>query len=189
MFVKPANMGSSVGVSKVKTADDLAAAIARAVEYDEWFVVEEAIAGREVECAVLGDLEPRASVLGEVKPKAEFYDYDDKYSGDGAELVIPAEVPESVSTEARSLAVRAFEAVRAEGFARVDFFYEERGRGLLLNEVNTIPGFTPYSMYPQLWAASGLSYAELIDELVRLAVARHERRSGRRGRPRPQLGR
>ena len=188
VFVKPSNMGSSVGVSKVKTADDLAAAVDLALQYDEWVVIEEAVVGREVECAVLGNLSPRASVMGEIVPKAEFYDYDDKYSGDGAELVIPADLPAEVSDAARALAVRAFEAVRAEGFARVDFFYEEAGRGLLLNEVNTIPGFTPYSMYPQLWAATGLPYAELIDELVRLAIERHDRRVGRVGQPRPQLG-
>jgi D-alanine-D-alanine ligase len=188
VFVKPANMGSSVGVSKVKTPDDLAAAVELALQYDEWVLIEEAVVGREVECAVLGNLEPRASVMGEIKPKAEFYDYDDKYSGDGAELVIPADLPTAVSDDARALAVRAFHAVRAEGFARVDFFYEEGGRGLLLNEVNTIPGFTPYSMYPQLWAATGLPYAELIDELVRLAVERHDRKAARVGRPRPQLG-
>ena len=188
VFVKPSNMGSSVGVSKVKAPADLAAAVELALAYDEWVVIEEAVTGREVECAVLGNLEPRASVVGEIIPTAEFYDYDDKYSGDGAELVIPAEVPEAVSEEARLLAIRAFEAVRAEGLARVDFFYEEGGRGLLLNEVNTIPGFTPYSMYPQLWAASGVPYRELIDELVRLAIERHDRRAARVGRPRPQLG-
>jgi D-alanine-D-alanine ligase len=181
-------MGSSVGVSKVKTAADLMAAVQLALTYDEWVLVEEAITGREIECAVLGNSTPRASVMGEIIPKAEFYDYDDKYSGDGAELVIPADLPVEVSDAARTLAIRAFHAVRAEGFARVDFFYEERGRGLLLNEVNTIPGFTPYSMYPQLWAATGLPYAELIDELVRLALERHERRARRVGQPRPQLG-
>ena len=189
VFVKPSNMGSSVGVTKVKTPDDLRAAVDLALEYDEWIVIEEAVTGREIECAVLGNLEPRASVMGEIIPKAEFYDYDDKYSGEGAELVIPADLPGDVSDAARALAVRAFEAVRAEGFARVDFFYEEGGRGLLLNEVNTIPGFTPYSMYPQLWAATGLPYDQLIDELVRLALERHDRRVNRVGRPRPQLGR
>ena len=188
VFVKPSNMGSSVGVSKVKAEADLGPAIDLALAYDEWVVIEESVTGREVECAVLGLLDPRASVVGEIVPKAEFYDYDDKYSGDGAELVIPADLPSSVSEEARRLAVDAFVAVRAEGLARCDFFYEERGRGLLLNEVNTIPGFTPYSMYPQLWAASGLPYEQLIDELVRLAIERHDRRMRRVGRPRPQLG-
>ena len=180
VFVKPSNMGSSVGVTKVTSADDLPAALAAAFAFDEWVVIEEAISGRELECAVLGLLTARASVVGEIVPKAEFYDYDDKYSGDGAELVIPADVPPSVSDELRAVALRAFEVVRAEGLARVDFFYEEGGRGLLLNEVNTMPGFTPYSMYPQLWAATGVPYDELIDELVRLAIERHERRSSRR---------
>ncbi|MEA3018512.1 MAG: D-alanine-D-alanine ligase [Actinomycetota bacterium] len=194
VFVKPSNMGSSVGVTKVKTAADLGAAVEHALSYDEWVVIEEAVVGREVECAVLGNLEPRASVIGEIIPKAEFYDYDDKYSGDGAELVIPADLPVEVSDRARAIAIDAFRVVRAEGFARVDFFYEEtgpsgeRGRGLLLNEVNTIPGFTPLSMYPRLWDATGVGYVELIDELVRLAVERHDRRNARRGRPRPQLG-
>jgi D-alanine-D-alanine ligase len=180
VFVKPSNMGSSVGVSKVRSAVDLRAAIDLALSYDEWLVIEEAVDGREVECAVLGDLHPEASVLGEIIPKAEFYDYDDKYSGEGAELVIPADLPPRVMDEARALAIHAFEVVRAEGMARVDFLYEERGRGLLLNEVNTIPGFTPYSMYPQLWKASGLEYAALIDRLVALALERHQRRERRR---------
>ena len=188
VFVKPSNMGSSVGVTKVKTTAGLEAAVDLALQYDEWVVVEEAIVGREVECGVLGLTEPRASVVGEIIPKAEFYDYDDKYSGDGAELVVPANVPTEVSDRTRELALAAFDAVRAEGLARVDFFYEEPGRGLLLNEVNTMPGFTPFSMYPRLWAASGIRYDELIDELVRLAVERHDRRSNRVGRPRPQLG-
>jgi D-alanine-D-alanine ligase len=178
--VKPANMGSSVGVSKVKTADELLPAIDAAFAHDEWVIVEEAISGRELECAVLGLLTPRASVVGEIVPKAEFYDYEDKYSGVGAELVIPADVPASVSDSLRALALQAFDVVRAEGLARVDFFYEEGGRGLLLNEVNTMPGFTPYSMYPQLWAATGLPYDELIDSLVSLAIERYDRRATRR---------
>jgi len=180
VFVKPSNMGSSVGVSKVKTPADLPAALDAAFAFDEWAIVEEAIDGRELECAVLGLLAPEASVVGEIIPKAEFYDYDDKYSGEGADLVIPADVPESVSAELRALALRAFDVLRADGFARVDFFYEEDGRGLLLNEINTIPGFTPYSMYPQLWAATGVPYPELIDRLVQLALERHDRRALRR---------
>src|SRR5690606_22774109 len=112
----------------------------------------------------------------------EFYDYDDKYSGEGAELHVPAELPLPVAVEVRRLALRAFTALRCEGMARVDFFYEEGGRGLLVNEVNTIPGFTPYSMYPQLWAASGVPYAELVDRLVGHALARHARRTRRAGR-------
>lgn len=176
VFVKPANMGSSIGVSKVSTADELRDAVDEAARFDDWIVFEEAVAGRELECAVLGNAAPRASVVGEVRPGADFYDYDDKYE-DGAELLIPAPLPQPVSDELRELAVRTFKALRCEGMARVDFFLEEDGRGPLVNEVNTIPGFTPISQYPRLWEASGLPYARLIDELVALALERHERRS------------
>jgi D-alanine-D-alanine ligase len=178
LFVKPANMGSSVGVSKAKTVEAVRDAIELALSYDEWVVVEEAISGREIEVAVLGNLEPRASVPGEIVPGAEFYDYADKYLDDGSQAVIPARLSQEASDEVRRLAVRVFEVLRCEGMARVDFFYEDGpdGRGFLCNEVNTIPGFTPISMYPKLWIASGLSYSELIDELVRLALERHTRR-------------
>ena len=174
-FVKPANMGSSVGVTKAKTIEEVRDAIAVALSYDEWVVVEEAVTGREIEVAVLGNLEPRASVAGEVIPGKEFYDYEDKYVDDGAQLVIPASLAPEQMDAVRDLAVRVFSTLRCEGMARVDFFYEEGGRGFLLNEVNTIPGFTPISMYPKLWQASGLGYPELIDELVRLAIERHGR--------------
>ena len=183
-FVKPANMGSSVGVSKVSSPDELAAALDVAFLYDEWVLVEEGVTAREVECAVLGGLEPAATRLGEIVPGADFYDYEDKYSGAGAELFVPADVPDGVHEEARSLAVRAFEALRCDGLARVDFFYEEGGRGLLVNEINTMPGFTPYSMYPQLWAAEGLEYPALVDRLVELALERHARRAAHAGRAR-----
>lgn len=178
IFVKPANMGSSVGVSKAHDLEELNAAVAEAERFDDWIVFEESLVARELECAVLGNERPRASVVGEVVPGAEFYDYDDKYNDGAAELRIPAPVPHSVSDEMRALAVDAFRALRCEGFARVDFFFEEDGRGLLINEINTIPGFTPISMYPKLWEASGLSYSRLIDELVALALERHQRRSG-----------
>jgi D-alanine-D-alanine ligase len=164
-------------VSRVADVGELAAAVALATEYDEWVVIEESAHGREIEVAVLGNANPRASVPGEIVPGHEFYDYEDKYLDEGAELIIPADLPEPVVAELQDLAVKAFEALRCDGMARVDFFYEEDGRGLLLNEVNTIPGFTPISMYPKLWAASGLPYDELIDELVRLALERHDRRS------------
>jgi D-alanine-D-alanine ligase len=181
-FVKPANLGSSVGVSKAKTAAGLRAAIDLAFSYDEWIVVEEAIEGREIECAVLGNLHPRASVPGEIRPKAEFYDYDEKYVNDTADLLVPAPLtPTEVDTVQR-LAVAAFKALRCEGMARVDFFYEECGRGFLVNELNTIPGFTPISMYPKMWQASGLSYQQLVDELVQLALERHRRRRRRTDR-------
>nr|MBA2625516.1 D-alanine--D-alanine ligase [Acidimicrobiia bacterium] len=184
VFVKPANLGSSVGVTKVGEADDLAAAVELALAYDEWVLVEEAIVGRELECGVLGDTHLKASVVGEILPSREFYDYEDKYGPDSAELVIPADVAEEVAEEARRLALGAARALRTEGMARVDFFYEEAGRGLLVNEVNTIPGFTPVSMFPRLWAASGVPYAELVDRLVAAALDRHRRRAGRVGRGR-----
>jgi D-alanine-D-alanine ligase len=176
LFVKPANMGSSVGVSKAKTVEAVAAALETALTYDEWVVVEEAIRGREIEVAVLGNLDPIASVPGEIIPGAEFYDYADKYLEDRSHTLIPAPLSAERTAEVQALAVEAFKAMRCEGMARVDFFFEEEGRGFLLNEVNTIPGFTPISMYPKMWIASGLSYSGLIDELVRLAIDRHRRR-------------
>ena len=175
LFVKPANMGSSVGVSKAKSVEDVRDAIEIALTYDEWVVVEEAIVGREIEVAVLGNLEPRASVPGEIVPGAEFYDYADKYVDDGSQALVPAPLTREHSDEVRALALRVFTTLRCEGLARVDFFFEEGGRGFLCNEVNTMPGFTPISMYPKLWIASGLSYSDLIDELVHLAVERHAR--------------
>ena len=175
-FVKPSNMGSSVGVTKVKTPDALAAALDTAFSYDEWAVVEEAIIGREIEVAVLGNRQPKASVPGEIVPGHEFYDYEDKYVDDGAQLLIPAPLPPGRADEVRALAIRCFEALRGEGMARVDFFLEDVSGRFLCNEINTIPGFTPISMYPKLWIASGLTYAALIDELVQLALERHARR-------------
>ncbi len=184
VFVKPANLGSSVGITKVVDATALPAAISTALAYDEWVVVEEGVDGREIEVAVLGNAEPRASVPGEIVPTHEFYDYADKYLDGAAALLIPAPLAPSVAEEARRLALAAYAALRVDGLARVDFFYEEAGRGLLLNEVNTLPGFTPFSMYPSLWQASGVGYDELVDELVRLAVERHRHRQGH-GRPQP----
>jgi D-alanine-D-alanine ligase len=177
LFVKPANMGSSVGVTKVDDPGDLAAACETAAGYDEWVVVEEGVNAREIEVGVLGGAEPRASVPGEIVPTHDFYDYEDKYLDGAASMEIPADLSDEVAEQARRLAVEAFRVLRCDGMARVDFFYEEPGRGLLVNEVNTIPGFTPGSMFPGLWAATGLDYPSLIDELVRLAVERHEHRS------------
>ena len=176
VFVKPANMGSSVGVSKAKTVEAVRDAIELALGYDEWIVIEEAISGREIEVAVLGNLDPKASVPGEIVPGAEFYDYADKYVDDGSQSLIPAPLTPEQTAEVQALAIRAFRAMRCEGLSRVDFFFEEDGRGFLLNEVNTMPGFTPISMYPKLWIASGMTYSGLIDELVRLALERHTRR-------------
>jgi D-alanine-D-alanine ligase len=178
VFVKPANLGSSVGITKAHDAAELAAAIDVALGYDERLVIEESVVGRELEVGVLGALEPEASVPGEVVPSAEFYDYDDKYLRDAAELRIPAQLPEGIADEVRKLALQSFRALRCDGMARVDFFFEEGGRGLLLNEINTIPGFTPQSMYPKLWEATGVPYTELIDRLVALAIERHDRRAG-----------
>ena len=176
VFVKPANMGSSVCVTKAKSRDALTQAIDLALSYDERVVVEEAIVGREIEVAVLGNEHPRASVPGEIVPGHEFYDYDDKYVDDGARLLVPAPLDEGDKATVQALALEVFRALRCDGMARIDFLFEEGGRGFLCNEANTIPGFTPISMYPKLWQASGLSYAGLIDELVRLAVERHGRR-------------
>ena len=187
-FVKPANLGSSVGVSKAHDAPGLDAALALALGFDEWVVVEEAVAGREIEVAVLGDDPPDASVPGEVVPGDEFYSYADKYEDDAARLLAPAPLTPEQAEEVRALALRAFDACRVEAMARVDFFLEEKGRarGFLVNEVNTIPGFTPISMYPRLWELSGVPYAKLIDRLVDLAFERHERRRRRAGRQRDE---
>ena len=179
VFVKPANMGSSVGVSKADDAAQLTAALDLAASYDEWLVVEEGIDGREIECSVLGNRDPVVSVAGEILPGADFYDYEDKYD-DGAELLIPAPLDDAELAEMQAIARRAFLALRCEGLARADFFYEPDGRGWLVNELNTMPGFTPISMYPKMWAASDLEYPELIDRLVELAVERHHRRNAHR---------
>ena len=176
VFVKPANMGSSVGVSKAKTVDEIATAIEAALNYDEWVVIEEAIVGREIEVAVLGNTEPRASVPGEIVPGAEFYSYADKYLDGESATLVPAPLTDEQADHVRQLAVQIFKVLRCDGLARVDFFFEEDGRGFLINEVNTMPGFTPISMFPKLWIASGMTYPELIDELVRLAQDRHARR-------------
>jgi D-alanine-D-alanine ligase len=177
VFAKPANLGSSVGVSKAHDRDELRAAIDEALRYDDHVLIEEAIVGREIEVAVLGNKQPRASVPGEVVPGSEFYDFDDKYIDGLADLHVPAPIGEAAADEVRALAIRAYKALGVDGMARVDCFYEEAGRGFLVNELNTIPGFTPISMYPKLWEASGVPYSELIDELVRLALERHERRA------------
>lgn len=183
LFVKPANMGSSIGVSRHEgPVGDLRAAVDAAMAYDDVVVVEAAVDGRELECAVLGNEEPRASVMGEVVTDAEFYDFDDKYVDGTASTVIPAELDAATMDRGRDLAIRTFETLRCAGMARVDLFLDGSGE-FLVNEVNTIPGFTPISMYPKLWEASGLTYAGLIDELVALALEIHLRRSSRPVRP------
>lgn len=178
-FVKPANMGSSVGVSRADNRDELITAIALAFRYDEWVVVEEGVVAREIEFAVLGNNELQISVPGEIKPGADFYNYEDKYVDGSAQLLIPAELPADAVAEMTKIAAAAYRLLRVEGMARADFLYEEGGRGPLLNELNTIPGFTPISMYPKLWDASGLGYSDLIDRLVQLALERHTRRSAK----------
>jgi D-alanine-D-alanine ligase len=190
-FVKPANLGSSVGVSKASDRASLRAAVDTALAFDEWILAEEAITGREIEVGVLGDDPPVASVPGEIVPGDEFYTYADKYEHDAAELLVPAPLDDVQTDEVRALALRAFESCRCEAMARVDFFLEEGnkgsgGRGFVVNEVNTIPGFTTISMYPRLWEASGVPYPELLDRLIQLAIARHERRARRAGRQRDQ---
>ena len=176
VFVKPSNGGSSVGVSKVKAWSDLEAALDLALRYDDRVLVEEAIDGRELECAVLGNEDPRASVVGEIVPGHEFYDYDDKYREEKAKLLIPAPVPAEVAEEVRHLAIAVFLLCGISGMARVDFFLERSTGRVLINELNTLPGFTAISMYPKLWEASGLPLPRLLDELIRLAVARKEKR-------------
>ncbi|MFI8772602.1 D-alanine--D-alanine ligase family protein [Gordonia sp. NPDC062954] len=178
VFVKPANLGSSVGITKAHDAAELDKAVDLALRYDDVVIIEEAVTAREVEVAVLGNAAPEASVPGEIVPGSEFYDYEDKYVTGAAQLVIPADLPDDVTREVRELAAKAFTALRCAGMARVDFFYEAESRGWLLNEVNTIPGFTPASMYPKLWEATGISYPDLIDQLVALALDSHRRRVG-----------
>jgi D-alanine-D-alanine ligase len=176
VFTKPARLGSSIGITKVKTPDALAAGLAAAFAHDPKALVEQGVTARELECGVLGNDAPEASVVGEVVPGHEFYDFEAKYLDESLKLEIPAPVPDTVRSQVRELSLRAFQALDCEGFARVDFFYEEATGRVLVNEVNTIPGFTPKSMFPLLWAASGLAYPDLVARLVDLAVERHAAR-------------
>ncbi len=188
VFVKPANGGSSVGVTKVKAWKDLEAAMELAFRYDDRILIEEAIDARELECAVLGGDDPRASIPGEIVPSHEFYDYDDKYREDKAKLLIPAPVSESVASEVRRLAVEAFRLCGISGMARVDFFLERETDRVLVSELNTLPGFTAISMYPKLWEASGLPLPKLLDELIRLALERKQKRDRLSRKPPAELG-
>jgi D-alanine-D-alanine ligase len=172
LFVKPANLGSSVGISKAKNKEELKKAIDLAFQFDRKILIEECIVGREIECAVLGNDMPIASVVGEVRTTHEFYTYEAKYIEDVSTIEIPANIPFDVSERAKMLSIKAFEVLCCEGMARIDFFLKEDGT-LLINEINTIPGFTNRSMYPKLWEASGIAYAELIDRLLHLAIERH----------------
>lgn len=184
LFVKPANLGSSVGVSKVRQASELGPALDLALSFDHKALVEAGRDVREVEVAVLGNEEPRASVPGEIVPDREFYDYDSKYSAESrTTLRIPAPLEPALAEAARALALRAYRAVDACGFSRVDLFLDRRGGELLVNEVNTIPGFTSISMFPKLWEASGVPYADLVDTLIGLGRERHRARAALRTEP------
>jgi D-alanine-D-alanine ligase len=183
LFVKPANLGSSVAVARVEVGETLGSALDVAFQYDRKVVVEEGVDAREIEVAVLGNDEPEASGIGEIVPDREFYDYDSKYAADSrTELLIPAPVDASVTEEIRRLGVAAFRAVDACGLARVDFFVERAGGRVLVNEINTMPGFTSISMYPRLWEASGLAMDAVLDRLVTLALERHSARARLRTR-------
>lgn len=177
-FVKPASLGSSVGVSKAKTRAALVEGLRSAARYDDKVMVERAVDAREIEVGVLGDEAPEASVVGEIVPKREFYDYESKYVDEDTELIVPARLDDATAERARTLALRAFRLLEGAGLARVDFFLDRRSGELFLNELNSLPGFTEVSMYPRLWRATGLSYAALLDRLIELALARHRRRTG-----------
>ena len=179
VFVKPANLGSSVGISKAHNRMELGAAIEEAAKFDRKIVIEQGVGGkknraREIECSVLGNDEPVASLPGEIVPSKEFYDYTAKYLDEGSQLIIPAKLNKTETKKVQELAVQAFKAVDCSGLARVDFLMEPKTRKIYLNEINTMPGFTAISMYPKLWAASGLSYPQLIDRLIQLGIERHK---------------
>ena len=173
IFVKPANMGSSVGVTKVSNAKELADAIELALRYDKRVICEQMVVGRELEVGVIGNGEPLVSAVGEILSESEYYDYDSKYRGGGTKLSIPANLPLEVVREIENLAKRAYTALGGEGFARIDLFYNELKGQVLLSEMNAIPGFTKYSMFPLLWGAKGVSYAELIERIIGLGHERH----------------
>ena len=175
-FVKPANLGSSVGISKVRSRAELEAALDSAASYDRRIIVEAGVIARELECAVLGNDNPQASTVGEISFNSDFYDYETKYTQGQADCSIPAKVSSAIISQIQEMAVQAFLAVDAAGLARVDFFYVESTGEVLINEINTFPGFTATSMYPQLWEASGISFPELVDRLIQLALERDEKK-------------
>jgi len=182
-FVKPANMGSSVGISKVTSPADLQAAMSLAGHHDRRIIIEQGVDAREIEMAVLGNDDPVASVAGEIVPKDGFYDYEAKYINDSAELIVPARIDPDVLGTLQDLAIKAFRALDLAGMARVDFFVERETGHLYINEVNTLPGFTSISMYPMLWEASGVPVARLVDRLVELALERHADRHPESSQP------
>ncbi|AFY41348.1 D-alanine--D-alanine ligase family protein [Nostoc sp. PCC 7107] len=176
-FVKPANLGSSVGIAKVRSRSELETALDQAASYDRRIIVEAGVVAREVECAVLGNDQPQASVVGEITFDSDFYDYETKYTEGRADLLIPSPLPEDISRQIQDMALQAFAAVDAAGLARVDFFYVEATGEILINEINTLPGFTATSMYPQLWSHSGVAFPDLVDRLIQLALERHSVKS------------
>lgn len=178
MFTKPANLGSSVGIRKCENRSDLQAGLDEAATFDRRLIIEQGINARELEVSVLGNDQPVASVVGEIRPRRSFYDYVAKYVSDDSELIIPAEIPSSTSQHVRDLAIRAFRAIDCAGLARADFLLDRDDDQLYINELNTIPGFTRISMYPKLWEASGLSYGQLLDRLVELAMERSQEKAG-----------
>jgi len=180
MFVKPANLGSSVGISKARNPGELCVALKKAAEFDRKIVVERGIEGREFECAVLGNEHPAASVPCEILPSREFYDYEDKYELNLARTELPPNLAPAEIAEMRRLAVECFKAVGCEGMGRVDFLREEATGKLYINEINTIPGFTSISMYPKMWEYTGIPYSQLIDRLIELALERHEQKKATR---------
>ncbi len=169
-FVKPANLGSSVGITKVKSRSELETALDNAASYDSRIIVEAGVVTREVECAVLGNENPKASVVGEIKFDSDFYDYETKYTPGKATLLIPSPLPEAITAQIQEMSLQAFAAVNARGLARIDFFYLEATNSILINEINTLPGFTATSMYPQLWEATGVSFSQLVHRLIQLAL-------------------
>lgn len=171
-FVKPANLGSSVGISKVRNRAQLESALDSAASYDRRIIVEAGVTAREVECAVLGNDQPQASVIGEITYQSDFYDYETKYTQGKADLMIPANLPDAIVQRIQEMAIQAFLAVDAAGLARVDFFYVEATQEILINEINTLPGFTATSMYPQLWAATGIPFPTLVHQLIQFALER-----------------
>ncbi|MEL7351623.1 MAG: D-alanine--D-alanine ligase family protein [Cyanobacteria bacterium J06560_5] len=171
-FVKPANLGSSVGISKATNRQELEAALDNAASYDRRVIVEAGVVAREVECSILGNDNPRASVLGETQFSTDFYDYETKYSDGGAKLLIPSPVPDTVRDRIQEMAIQAFEAIDGAGISRVDFFYLEATDEILINEINTLPGFTATSMYPKMWEASGIAFPDLVDKLIQLGLER-----------------
>jgi D-alanine-D-alanine ligase len=175
LFVKPANMGSSIGISRVSADDDLVDAVEQALGYDPVVIIEQGVTGREIECGVLGGFEPATSVVGEVTVTGGWFDYRQKYFGDADPMIVPADLPPHVAKEVRELSARAFQAVGGWGLARVDFLYDDDAGQLYVNELNTMPGFTAHSMYPKVWAAAGIPYPDLIARLIDLAFERHAR--------------